>query len=85
MTKNKKNEEFEKKLKKVHSVWGPVEAEVIKSFLESHGIPSIMKGLVVQSVHAFSADGLGEIKIFVQQKDYDLAKKLIEQEFAEKP
>jgi hypothetical protein len=86
MTKKEKNtEEFEKNLKKVHSVWGPVEAEVIKSFLESHGIPSIMKGLVVQSVHAFSADGLGEIKIFVQQKDYDLAKKLIEQEFAEKP
>jgi len=65
------------RLKEVHSVWGPAEAEVIKGFLESHGIPCILKGLVVQSVHPFSADGLGEIKIFVLEKDYTLAKKLI--------
>ena len=65
------------KLKQVHSVWGPVEAEVIKSFLESHGISCVFRGLVVQSVHAFSMDGLGEIKILVSEKDYELAKKLI--------
>lgn len=65
------------KIKEVYSVWGPAEAEVIKSFLESHGIQCILKGLVVQSVHPFSADGLGEIKIFVLEKDYALARKLI--------
>jgi hypothetical protein len=65
------------KLKEVYSVWGPAEAEVIKSFLESNGITCLLKGLVVQSVHPFSADGLGEIKIFVAEKDYDVAKKLI--------
>ena len=65
------------RIKGVYSVWGPAEAEVIKSFLESHGIQSILKGLVVQSVHPFSADGLGEIKIFVLEEDYELAKKLI--------
>lgn len=67
----------ESKLKEVYSVWGPVEAEVIKSFLESNGITCLLKGLVVQSVHPFSADGLGEIKIFVAEKDYDVAKELI--------
>ena len=67
----------ESKLKEVYSVWGPAEAEVIKSFLESNGITCLLKGLVVQSVHPFSADGLGEIKIFVAEKDYDVAKKLI--------
>lgn len=65
-------------LKELHSVWGPAEAEVLKSFLESHGIKCILKGLVVQSVHPFSADGLGEVKIFVDQRDYKKAKKLID-------
>jgi hypothetical protein len=69
--------EPESKIKEVYSVWGPAEAEVIKSFLESNGIQCLLKGLVVQSVHPFSADGLGEIKIFVAEKDYEVAKKLI--------
>jgi hypothetical protein len=67
------------KLKEVGKVWGPAEAEVIKSFLESHGIPCIFRGLVVQSIHPFSTDGLGEIKIFVSEKDYAEAKKLLEE------
>ncbi len=80
MDNNKKDDSKlnpELKLKEVYSVWGPAEAEVIKSFLESNGITCLLKGLVVQSVHPFSADGLGEIKIFVAEKDYDVAKKLI--------
>jgi len=68
----------ESRLKLVHKVWGPVEAQVIKSLLESHGISCILKGLVVQSVHTFSVDGLGETKIFVDETDYNLAQKLIE-------
>ncbi len=68
----------ESRLKLVHKVWGPVEAEVVKSLLKSHGIPCILKGLVVQSIHAFSVNGLGEIKIFVDETDHELAKKLLE-------
>ena len=74
--KNKKSEN-ELQLKLVHKAWGSAEAEVIKSFLESNGITCLFRGKVVQSVHPFSADGLGEIKIFVQEKDYVLAKKLL--------
>jgi len=80
MDNNNKNDsklDPESKLKEVYSVWGPAEAEVIKSFLESNGIKCLLKGLVVQSVHPFSADGLGEIKIFVAEKDYEVTKKLI--------
>lgn len=73
----KKTSDADERLKEVFSVWGPAEAEVIKSFLESNGIQCILKGLVVQSVHPFSADGLGEIKIFVLEKDYETARKLI--------
>jgi len=74
--KEKKSDE-DSQLKEVHKVWGPVEADVIKSFLESNGISCLLRGKVVQSVHPFSADGLGEIKILVSKKDYALAKKLL--------
>lgn len=82
MPKDKKDEDQGLQLKEVHKVWGPAEAEVIRSFLQSHGISCLFRGQVVQSVHPFSADGLGEIKIFVSAKDYDLAKKLLEKKTA---
>ena len=73
--KNKKNPDL--KFLEVHTVQGPVEAEVIKSLLESHGISVFLKGLVVQSVHAFSADGLGKITVLVKEEDSETAKQLI--------
>jgi len=81
MDKNKEKEkksEEDLRLKELHTVWGPVEADVIKSFLESNGISCLLRGKVVQPVLPFSADGLGEIKIFVSKKDHALAKKLLE-------
>jgi hypothetical protein len=69
----------ESNLKEVAKVWGPVEAEVIKSFLESQGIPCLLRGLVVQSVHPFSADGLGEIRIMVREEDFSTAEKLLQE------
>jgi len=78
-TDNKKNKNGkDMELKELHKVWGPIEAEVVKGYLESNGIPCILRGKVVQSVHPFSADGLGEIKIFVAEKDYSKAKELLE-------
>ncbi len=74
---NKKKKEDDLQLKLVHKAWGSAEAEVIKSFLESNGISCLFRGKVVQSVHAFSVDGLGEIKIFVPEKDYATAKELL--------
>ncbi len=73
----KKSPEEDKDLKELHKVWGPVEAEVLKSYLESNGISCLLRGQVVQSVHPFSADGLGEIKIFVSKKNYKTAKELL--------
>jgi len=73
----------ESEFKELYKAWGSAEAEVIKSFLQSHGISCLLKGLVVQSVHPFSMDGLGEIKILVHEKDYDLAKKLLKSHRAE--
>lgn len=82
-TPDKRQKDLESEFKEVHKAWGSVEAEVIKSFLKSHGIPCLLKGLVVQSVHPFSMDGLGEIKILVSKKDYALAKKILESREAE--
>ena len=81
MTMNENNDDF--RLKELKTVQGPVEAEVLKSFLESHGITCVLKGLVVQSVHAFSADGLGKIRVFVPEKDFYLAQKLLEEKSPE--
>jgi hypothetical protein len=66
------------KLKELCRAMGSVEAEVIRSFLASNGITSVLGGTMVQSIYPLSVDGLGEIKILVSETDYPLAKKLLE-------
>ena len=65
------------KLKELHKVWGRLEADIIKSFLESYGISCLLKHNMVQDVYPFTMDGLGEIKIFVTEADFELAKQLL--------
>ncbi len=65
------------KLVELTRVMGPVEAEVIKSFLESHGISCILQGQMVQSVYPMSVDGMGELKVMVSEEDFSLAKELL--------
>jgi hypothetical protein len=77
MKEKKKKPDHDLKLLELQKVWGPVEAEVIKNFLESNGILCILRGEIVQSVSPISVDGMGEMKILVSEKDYDLAKKLL--------
>ncbi len=73
----KKISDADLELKELCKAWGSPEAEVIKSFLQSNGITCIFRGKVAQSIHPFTADGLGEIKIFVSEKDYALANELL--------
>lgn len=72
-----KNPDQNVDLKELIRVWGPVEAEIIKNLLESEGIPCFFKGLMLQTIYPFSADGLGEIKILVPEKDLERAKDLL--------
>lgn len=67
------------KLRELTRVMGPVEAEVIKNFLESQGIPCILRGQMAQAVYPFSVDGMGEIKVMVSESDYHQAKALLAQ------
>jgi len=66
------------KLKELRRVWGLSEAEVIRSFLSSHGIACILRGELVQAVYPITVDGLGEIRIMVAESDFDLARELLE-------
>jgi len=71
--------EQEKPLKELRSVWGPSEADVIKALLESHGISCVFRGQILHSIYPISVDGLGEIKIFVLEEDYDAARSILDE------
>ncbi|OGD15664.1 MAG: hypothetical protein A2V76_09340 [Candidatus Aminicenantes bacterium RBG_16_63_14] len=58
-------------------VFGPFEADLIKNFLESHGIASIIRGRTAPFVYPFTVDGLAEFKVMVQEKDLEKAKNLL--------
>lgn len=54
-----------------------MEAQIIKSLLESFSIPCLLKSDTAPSVHVFTVDGLGEVKVMVQASRAEEAKKLI--------
>ena len=64
-------------LKEVSRAWGPMEAELVKTFLESHGITCLIRGRTVPFVYPFTVDGLAEFKVFVEEKDFEKAKELL--------
>ncbi|MFC2045578.1 putative signal transducing protein [Chloroflexota bacterium] len=64
-------------LVEVYQAMGEIEAQVIKSKLESYGIPCVFKSNAASSVHAFTMDGLGEVKVMVQQSMAEKARQLI--------
>ena len=64
----------------VYKAAGELEAQVIKGLLESNGIRCFLKSHAAPSVHVLTVDGLGEVKIMVQESLVEKAKKLIERE-----
>ena len=64
-------------LAEVARVQGPFEADLIKNFLESHGIASIVRGRTAPFVYPLTVDGMAEFKIFVRQTDLEKARDLI--------
>ncbi len=61
----------------VHTVQGPFEAEIVQACLSSCGIESATQGLAAQSVHPFTVDGMGKIKILVMERDAEVARQII--------
>jgi len=65
------------KLVEVYRAMGEAEALIIKSLLESNGIPCLLKSHAAPSVHVFTADGMGEFKVMVGEPRAEEAKRLI--------
>ena len=64
-------------LVEVTRVFGPFEADLIKNFLGSHGIASIIRGQMAPFIYPFTVDGLAEFKVLVQRMDLEKARDLI--------
>jgi len=64
-------------LRELCRVWGPFEADIVKSFLEGHGISCLVRGRMVPFVYPFTVDGLAEFKIFVRDGDFEAARELM--------
>ena len=61
----------------IYTVQGEVTANVIKSHLESEGIPVLLKWESVGRVYGLTVDGLGQISILVPQELAEEAKRII--------
>ncbi len=65
------------KLVEVYRASGEMEAQVIRSLLESWGIPCLLRSNAARSVHAFAVDGMGEVRVMVWEQTADKARSLI--------
>ena len=61
----------------VYRASGEMQAQVIKSLLESYGIPCLLKSHAAHSVHVLTVDGMGEVKVMVWESMSEKAKQLI--------
>jgi hypothetical protein len=77
---NRRNLGKHMKLVEVYRATGEAEALIIKGLLESNGIPCILKSNAAPSVHVFTADGMGEVKVMVGEPRAKEAKRLIGEE-----
>ena len=64
-------------LVEVYRATNEMEAQVIKSLLESYEIPCILKSNAAPSVHMFTIDGMGEVGVMVWDSMVDRARELI--------
>ena len=67
----------EDNLTEVYKARNDMEAQVIKSLLESYDIPCFLKSNAAPSVHMFTVDGMAEVRIMVLDSLADKARDLI--------
>ncbi len=61
----------------VYRAAGEAEALIIKGLLESNGIACLLKSNAAPSVHIFTVDGMGEVRVMVWEAMAEKAKQLI--------
>lgn len=69
-----------KEMVEIYRAASEAEARIIKNFLESNGIPCLLKANAAPSVHAFAVDGMGEVTILVWEDMAVKARELIREE-----
>lgn len=65
------------KLVEVYKARNEMEAQVIRSLLEGFDIPCFLKSNAAPSVHMFTMDGMGEVRVMVMASMADAARQLI--------
>ena len=69
----------EMKWEKLTDVYGRIEADVLKSYLEAEGVPAeLFQEAVGQHAFPTTIDGLGHVQIFVPKEKLEEAKILLE-------
>jgi hypothetical protein len=61
----------------VTTVQGEFEEQQMRTFLEAHGIRTVVRGEALRKTHAFVLDGLGVVEIMVAPEDEADARDLI--------
>ena len=56
----------------------PIEAQVVRSLLDAHGIVSVISSDLPHSIFPLSVDGLGEVRLAVHAAEADEARRIIE-------
>lgn len=64
----------------VYRAAGQAEAELIKGILESSGIPCVLKCHTAMSIHVFTINGMGTVKVMVPDAVAEEARILISRE-----
>jgi len=64
-------------LVEVFAAQGEMDAQMIRSVLESDGIDSMLSGESVRLTHGITVDGLGVVKILVRKEDEARAREVI--------
>ena len=67
----------DEELVEVYFARNGMEAQVIKSLLEGFDIPCILKSNAAPSIHVFTMDGMGEVRVMVPASLAAEAKELI--------
>ena len=80
MGNNKLSANKNEKMVEVYQARNEMEAQVIKGLLESYDIPCFMKSNAAPSVHTFTMDGMGEVRVMVLESMADKARELIVRE-----
>jgi len=65
------------KMVEVYHARNSMEAQVIRSLLESYDIPCLLKSNAAPSVHMFTMDGMAEVRVMVLDSMADMARELI--------